>query len=110
MTARKMCGQFRTERIGIATGNQEPKSLPLQAIDKQFPTGKILNFVKKQVTRFAIDSIYSIDDFIVISDDGQPFIIKIDIAVRGCLLNKVSGIKRFTRPPRTSDQVDQVVS
>ena len=88
MTAREMRGQFRTEQIGVAAGDQKSETLPLQAIDKHLPAGKILNFVKEQVTRIAVNAVNGADNFIVISDSGQSFIIEVDIAVRTRLLNR----------------------
>ena len=109
MTARKMCGQLRTEQIGVAPGNQKPESLPLQTIDKHFPARKILDFVKKQMTRIAVNSFYGAENFIVIFDGNQSFVIEIYIAVRAGLSNRMRGIKRLSRPPRTGNHLDQII-
>jgi hypothetical protein len=110
VTSRKMRCQLRREQIGIAAGNQQPKSLPLQAIDKQLPPGKILALVKKQVTRISVDSLNGTYDFILISDGGQPFVIEIDIAVSAGLLNQSAGIKRLAGAPRAGDDLDPIIA
>ena len=110
MAAREMGGQFRREQIGVAAGYQKPESLSLQAIDKHFPARKILDLVKKQIARLVVHGVYSADNFIVIFDGGQPFVIEVDVAVRSGLLDQMGAIKRFPRTPRTGDDFDQIVS
>jgi len=109
VTARKMRGQFRTEQVGVTTGDEQPESLPLQAIDKQFPVGKILNLIKKQATRIAVNVVNGAHDFVKITGGGQTFIIEIDIAIRAGLLNQVNCKKRLSRSSRTRDDLYQII-
>ena len=43
-------------------------------LTNNFPAGKILDIVKKQIARMAVDGVHGADNFIVIFHGGQPFI------------------------------------
>ena len=65
----------------------------LPAVKEKLPSLKVLDLIKQDEIRAAVNGIKGVYYLIVIIEANQTFIVKVDISEGACLLKKMHGIK-----------------
>ena len=102
-----MGGKLGAEQMGVAAGDIEVITLAGETVDKELPFWEILDLIKEQGLRLVIERIYSSKDLIIVSEPGQPFVIKADIPGVFNLRELVDCKERFSCTPRPYDHLDK---
>ena len=81
--------QLAAQQVGVAPGEQQPESLPLQPIHEQLPTRQVLDFIQQQMAWIAVYRVDRGDEAVVVGHANQPLVVEVEIPTRLYLSQQV---------------------
>lgn len=109
MAAGEVRRQLRAEQVRVAAREEQVPAGTVQAVDKEFPLGKVLDFIEKETLRVPVKGIERNHQLIVVLQAAKPLVIEVRITPTAgpgrCPMQRLARLPRPARPHHHPDSI-----